>query len=920
VADSASNAPTTPGPATATRDTLVPLLAEIAGRGERQAIQALADEGSEDWSYAELGEAVGRLAGGLARAGIEPGARVGLMAPLSPATVAGALAILHRGAAVVPIDVQFGDATLAHVVEDSGVTVVLTTAGEADRLGATPRAPRTILLDGDADDERHWRRVAEAAPAAPHEAAPDDVAALFYTSGTTGRPKGVPLTHENLAFQIRTLLAAELVSPGDRVLLPLPIHHVYPFVIGMLVPLAIGLPLVLPRSLTGPEVVRALQEGKVTLVVGVPRLYAALDDAVRRGFEERGAVAGAVFRALLAAAGAIRGTTGLRAGRLLLAPVHRKIGPDVRVLASGGSPLDRDLARRLDAFGWDVAIGYGLTETSPLLTILLPGEGHLDTVGRPVPGVELRVVPRGRPADDEDERGATRVHGVPDGATVGEVTVRGPNVFGGYHHLPQATREVLDDGWFRTGDLGWIDDDGYLHLVGRASTMIVTEGGENVQPEEIEDAYAAEPAIREIGVLEKDRRLVAVVVPDVSKLRGAVDETTALRQRVESVSRRLPSYQRITDFVVSPEALARTRLGKIQRHTLAERYETIRRSGPGPSGPMAVADMSDHDQALVEEPAARRVWNHLARRHAGRRLTPDTSLQLELGIDSLAWLDLTLEIARDTGVELDEATIGGLETVRDLLAAVAARSGARAGSTRRDVLEEPEAALGDEQRRWLAPLGPVQSALARVAWLVNLTVMKALFRVRAHGRERLPADGPTVLAPNHASYLDPFALAAVLDWPRLRRTHWAGWTGAAFHNPLFRFVSRLAGAVPIDPERGVLSSLAFAAAALKNDRGLVWFPEGERSPAGELLPFKTGIGTVLARWPVPVVPVWIEGAFEALPRGKAWPRLRRVEVFFGEPVDPRPIAERADPSDAPAAIAAALRDAVAELERRHRKR
>jgi long-chain acyl-CoA synthetase len=241
---------------------------------------------------------------------------------------------------------------------------------------------------------------------------------------------------------------------------------------------------------------------------------------------------------------------------------------------------------------------------------------------------------------------------------------------------------------------------------------------------------------------------------------------------------------------------------------------------------MSIEEMSDHDRALLEAPAARRVWDHLGRRFPGKRLTPDTSLQLELGIDSLAWIDLTLEIAQQTSVELDEETLGRLERVRDLLEAVAGDAARHLGAGRVAPLDDPDAALDERQRRWLAPLGPGLTLLARIMWLLNLALTKALFRPRAVHRERIPDRGPIVFAPNHVSYLDPFVLAAALGWHRLRRTHWAGWTGAAFANPVFRLVSRLAGAVPIDPHRGVLSSLAFPAAALKNGKALVWFPEG----------------------------------------------------------------------------------------------
>ena len=283
-------------------------------------------------------------------------------------------------------------------------------------------------------------------------------------------------------------------------------------------------------------------------------------------------------------------------------------------------------------------------------------------------------------------------------------------------------------------------------------------------------------------------------------------------------------------------------------------------------------------------------------------------MQLDLGIDSLGWVNLTLEIGEKTGVELDEDAIESIDTVRDLLREVASGAG---GTTRRSSpLERPEEVLDDRQRRWLKPLGPVRSSLARSIFVFNRIVMRWPFHLRVEGLENLPDEGPFIIAPNHVSYLDAFALAAALDYGVLRRTYWAGWTGAAFGNPLTRLVSRLAQVVPIDLGRAGLSSLAFGAAVLRRGQNLVWFAEGERSPTGDLQPFKPGVGMLLSYYPVPVVPVFIRGTYEAMPRGKFLRRLEQVTVTFGEPFDSRSFHETARPQEQ---VVEAIRERVAEL-------
>src|SRR5438045_1073795 len=254
--------------------------------------------------------------------------------------------------------------------------------------------------------------------------------------------------------------------------------------------------------------------------------------------------------------------------------------------------------------------------------------------------------------------------------------------------------------------MGYLDDDGYLHILGRISTLIKNESGEKIQTEDVEAVYAEKSAIREIGVLEKGGKLVALVVP---KQAGRADERKdTVRKAIETASKRMPSHQRISDYAITSDALPRTRLGKIQRHRLGERYEQAKKGG-GKSvsaGPMPNDEMSGEDRALLEDPAAQSVWELLAKRYHGKRLTPDTSPQFDLGIDSLEWLNLTLEIAESSGVELTDEAIARIETVRDLLREVT--EGGEAELV--DPLEKPNEVLDAKQKHWLEPLGLIAAA------------------------------------------------------------------------------------------------------------------------------------------------------------------------------------------------------------------
>jgi long-chain acyl-CoA synthetase len=329
-------------------------------------------------------------------------------------------------------------------------------------------------------------------------------------------------------------------------------------------------------------------------------------------------------------------------------------------------------------------------------------------------------------------------------------------------------------------------------------------------------------------------------------------------------------------------------------------------------GPIAVADMVESDRLLVEHPSAKVVWEWLSQRYSTRRLTMDVSLGLDLGVDSMEWLGLTLEIERRAGVQLNEAEIARVATIRDLLRVVAEAPPAGVGSWGA-LWDEPERLLSPAQARWLAPLGPGLTLLSRMLMATNSALMRLVFRLRTAGLEHLSRE-PWVLVANHASFLDPLVLSAALGRRRLERSYWGGWTGVAFANPLMRGVSRLWRVLPIDQARGAGSSLALAAAILKREGCLIWFPEGERSRTGRLLPFRPGIGLLLARFPRPVVPVSIRGTREALPRGRWVIRPHPVAVTFGVPLDPRPlVAPGAPPEEAARRIVRALETAVTDL-------
>ncbi len=862
--------------------TLDQLAAIFAGRGTRPAIVAFGRDGTTTLSYGELAKAITHAARGLRGRGLVAGDRVALSGPNSPEWIIAYFGIVAAGAVAVPLDPQSAPEGFRAALAHAEPKLMITTRAQRQTIAshAPPGLP-FVLLDGDGlDSMRSLRDDSAGAPLVAIDAA--QLAALLFTSGTTGTPKAVPLTHANFAANVGELLAARLLGPDDRVLQPLPLHHTYPFTVGLLVPLAAGATLLLPAGVSGPEIVAACAAGRATALLAVPRLLTALWDGVLAGVNARGTAAQSLFRGLLAASLFVRRHTGLRIGRWLFRSVHTRLGGALELIGCGGAQLPAELAWSLEALGWRVLTGYGLTETAPVLTFNRRGAAQLGSEGRPLPGVEVRIA--GAASDTSDE-----------------ILARGPNVFAGYWHNAEATTAAFTpDGWFRTGDLGRFDAQGYLHVVGRSKELIVLADGKKFFPNTVEKAYASCLSFREVGVFERAGRLAAVVVPDEDavRARGALREAAQLREDLEDAATQLPPYQRITQYRVVRTALPRTQLGKLRRHLLPAIFEGAAKTAvAAPAPPLDAADT-----ALMAAPPGRDVWQWLHARFPDRALALDTSPQLDLAVDSLEWVALTVEIERRFGVALNADHLSRILTLRDLLREIAAAAASG-----------PAAKVAPRY----TPPGPALRAVGAVVLVAARVVARLALRVTVAGREHLPP-GPTVIVPNHASYLDPLVIAAALPWRRLRRTYWAGWVGVMHTSPLRRALSRATQVFPIDPDRDLAAAVGTARELLEAGYSVVWFPEGRRSPTGELTPFQSGVGLLLRSRHATAVPTAISGTFAAWPKHRDWPRPGRVHVTFGTalafPTDERPAETSRQLEQAVGALLGAHREpAAAEL-------
>ena len=862
------------------------LLADMRARDDAPAIIAVTEDDVARFASRDLADRTVRLAGGLLDAGLKPQEPVAIWGPNSADWAVAGLAVMAAGGTLAPIDDLAGDEDAERVVIDSGARRVFASPQHMPAVRALPEdGDRQLIRLGDADEESRDLPHLDDIAADAERSLPDvprDAPVLYeFTSGTTGKAKAFHLTQVNIAANVEAIVDRRIVRVGDHVLMPLPFHHAYPWIVGILTGLTAGVAVVLPQAVTAPHLLRAMAAAEVTVMVGVPRLYDALMTGVESKVGGSSTVVRRTFGGLRDACFRFDERLGVNPGKLLFAPVRRKIGPKVRLMVSGGARLEPAVIRKIRGLGWQVLSGYGLAETASIFTANLPGATRVGSEGRVLT------------AD-----GDIRI-GEPDDSGLGEIQLRGSSVFSGYIDNPEANAAAFtEDGWFRTGDLGRLDDDGYVYVLGRSKELIVLSGGKNVEPEALEKAYGEHPYIAEIGVLERSGSLVALIRPDTAAIRADNHSRVhdAVRVAIGSVGRHRPPYQRLAGFAITREPLPRTRLLKIRRFMLPDLYE---RALAGEDKAPA-AEMSDADRALIEQSPGREVWGLLQEKYPQQQLSLDTSPQLDLGMDSFAWMSFVSELETRTGARLGEEALGRIETLRDLIEEA-------------DKAEaEPEPVSDKAVDAMLRPPGPALKAIGNTIFAAAKGLMRTVFSLRVEGVDNVPKEGAVVLTANHVSDLDPVALAASLPYDQLDRTWWGADAGRLQETVLGRRLSRAGRVYPVN-DRSPAMALAAAEKVLADGRIQVWFPESWRSPDGSLQRFLPGIGKLLSASRAAAVPVFIEGTFEAMPRDRRWPRPHRVRVVFGEPIPYEQLRAAAAGDEDYEGIAAALRERVAAL-------
>lgn len=801
------------------------------------------------FGYPDIGKMAGRFEARLRAQGVHKGDAVAIWSESRPGWIAALWGCLMEGAIVVPIEPQSSVELFERIVKKVRARLVLL----GERVPAV--APGREFAVWRLSEMESAQSAATLHPLAAYEDVyEDDVAEIVFTSGTTAEPKGVIVTHRNLAAQLVPIDAQfapyrKYVRPFApiRILNLLPMSHLFGQSLATFVAPLIPGSAVFISSTSPHEIARQIRRRRVAILVSVPKVLEVLRDLIVHRFPETSAAAKAAPEAWPFQWWRYRA-------------VHRLFGWKFCCLVSGGAPLAADLARFWNNLGFAVVQGYGLTETAPVISFTHPFHIRYGTVGQPLAGLDVKI------ADD------------------GEVLVRGASVSPGYFEAPRETQETFRGGWLHTGDFGERDAQGNLIIRGRKKEMLVTPEGLKVFPEDVEAVLNRLPGVRESAVIGHDR------VHAVLNLNPGVDAEDIVR-RANST---LEEHQKIRMVSVWPGIeLPRTKAtGKLRRAEIARVIDRgasqLERGAPQP----------ETDPAGV-------VAKYVAKYAPGRKIDADTTVE-DLGLSSLDRVELLMDLEEKLGTSLSESALASSTKLSDLAAPRPEAKETAFPAWNRNWIAKAVRGIALE-----GVFFPIARLIGRrtVRGLEYLEALQGPVILAANHQSHF--DTPILFASLPWRWRRSIAPAMWKEYfdahfhpekyPRIK--HWT-------NSLLYWLIALLFNGFPIpQTEAGAGESIRYMGELVEDGWSILIFPEGERSTTGEIGRFYPGVGMIASHLRIPVVPVRLRGCDRVLPRNAKWPHPGRVELAFGPPLE----LKGALHGDSYAALARQVEEAVRKL-------
>ena len=816
----------------------------------------------EQYTFEDVRELTFRAAGFLAHKGIKQGDRVILFSNNMPEWGITYFGILKAGATTVPIDPASSVDEIVNFAKAGEVSAVVLSQKLAyenpdlgDRIaeGGVDLNVWTFDEVFEMPDElEESKRLA----LLPPKVLGNNVASLIFTSGTTGKPKAVMLSHKNFTNMISMLSSVLEMDITDGVLSVLPMHHTFEFSAGFLTPFSNGTQITYLDDLTAEELTRAIEKGHVTGMVGVPALWEMLHRRIKTRLRERGDWLADIADNIIDFNAWLRDNTPFNLGPIVFFPIHQGMGGKMRYLISGGSALSEKVQKDLHGLGFTVLEGYGLTESSPVLTVARPGNKLLrGSVGKPLPGVEVRI-------DNPDENG------------VGEVVARGQNVMLGYYNNEEATEAVLQDRWLRTGDLGRIDLDGNLYIVGRSKDVIIDSNGKNIYPDEIEDIYSKSAYIKELSVVglpddDGGEKISALVVPDyefdIALARADVNKK--IEEHFREVSASLPFFKRIKVMHITPFELPRTATRKVKRPEVVEMLRSLEERSRKKT--KAAVESKGDDNAL---------WIRKVVATVSSRPLSDVAIDdklADLGFDSLMFVELQAAVEDAGGRVISPDSLNEVQTVRELLTAVN-----RLDRSKR-LADEPRVEEKKDDEEIYIPSLVRRIGNAAVDFAQDRLYTNVL-QTTIEGEGNVPQHVNFIVAPNHASHIDTGLVKRALGKDVADQTVAVAAADYWFDTKYKRaYMNNFTTLVPIERTGSLRQSLRHVTRILNEGYNALIFPEGTRSLTGEIAEFKPVIGYLALHQKIGILPIYLWGTFEAYPKGMTIPKRDSIGAKIG---------------------------------------
>lgn len=656
---------------------------------------------------------------------------------------------------------------------------------------------------------------------------------IIYTSGTTGSPKGVMLSYENLEANIHGVADEVPIFNGNRrTLILLPLHHVLPLMGTAIAPITRGCGVAICPSLSGPDIMDTLKRGEIAIMVGVPRLWQTLYTGIMKKIE-----ASAVTRALF---NMCKKAQNRRLSRFVFQAVHKKMGGHLDYCVCGGAALDREIGEGLKTLGLEVLEGYGMTEMAPIIAFTRPGDYIPGCAGLPLPSVECKIVG-------------------------GELLAKGKNLMMGYYNRPEETAEVIDsDGFLHTGDLAEVDEKGRVYLTGRSKEIIVLSNGKNVQPSEIEyklEKYDSQ--VKEAAVVQDGDMLRAIIVPQEEWLGTMTDadaEARLKREVLEPYNLTVANYKKLMNVSIYRGELPRTKLEKLQRYKLKELLEKT----PAPAQKVEEAPTSVENVS-----GTLATLKAYIEKEKKTEVTAEAHIETDLGFDSLDRVSLQDFIEERFSVSINADDMASYKNIGEIADAIDAKKKAQAHIT-----QAADAPLKLPTSAFTHPL--ISKSFTGFCRLHNSLKVK--------GKENIPVNGPVIVAPNHQSFLDGPLTMAGMNWGDISNYYFYA-TEEHVQGSLRRWFAARHNIILME-RRNLKNSIQKMAEVLRMGKNLVIFPEGRRTNTGALGDFKKTFAILSQDLNVPILPVCIRGAYDALPRERTMPSTAHIEIEYLPVVQP----------------------------------